>query len=102
MVKFVSDFVSEVCRWFSPGPPVSSTNKTDCHDIAEILLKVVLTPLNKQTNKQGNKPISNRKSLKEEQSIFLGHNYMTTHSPCSVQALQYKVAGINMINTGTD
>ena len=31
------------------GPPVSSTNKTDCHDITEILLKV---PLNttKQTN----------------------------------------------------
>jgi hypothetical protein len=26
-------------RWFSPGPPVSSTNKTDHHDIAEILLK---------------------------------------------------------------
>ena len=24
-------------RWFSPGPPVSSTNKTDCHDITEIL-----------------------------------------------------------------
>jgi hypothetical protein len=29
-------------RWFFPGPPVSSTNKTDHHDIAEILLKVVL------------------------------------------------------------
>jgi hypothetical protein len=28
--------------WFSPGSPVSSTNKTDCHDITEILLKVVL------------------------------------------------------------
>jgi hypothetical protein len=27
-------------RWFSPGPPVSSTNKTDRHDITEILLKV--------------------------------------------------------------
>jgi len=26
--------------WFSPGTPVSSTNKTDRHDIAEILLKV--------------------------------------------------------------
>jgi hypothetical protein len=26
--------------WFSPGTPVSSTNKTDCHDITEILLKV--------------------------------------------------------------
>jgi hypothetical protein len=29
-------------RWFSPGPPVSLTNKTDRHDIAEILLKVAL------------------------------------------------------------
>jgi hypothetical protein len=38
--------------WFSPGPPVSSTNKTDPHDIAEILLKVALKPSNKQTNKQ--------------------------------------------------
>jgi hypothetical protein len=28
--------------WFSEGTPVSSTNKTDCHDITEILLKVVL------------------------------------------------------------
>jgi len=28
--------------WFSPGTPLSSTNKTDCHDITEILLKVVL------------------------------------------------------------
>jgi hypothetical protein len=28
--------------WFSPGPSVSSTNKTNCHDIAEILLKVAL------------------------------------------------------------
>jgi len=28
--------------WFSPGTPVSFTNKTDCHDIAEILLKVAL------------------------------------------------------------
>jgi hypothetical protein len=36
------------CRWFSPGTPVSPTNKTDHHDIAEILLKVVwntITPL---------------------------------------------------------
>ena len=29
-------------RWFSPGTTVSSTNKTDRHDITEILLKVVL------------------------------------------------------------
>jgi hypothetical protein len=28
--------------WFSPGPQVSSTNKTDNHDMTEILLKVAL------------------------------------------------------------
>jgi hypothetical protein len=32
-------------QWFSPGTPVSSTNKTCRHDIAEILLKVVLTTI---------------------------------------------------------
>jgi hypothetical protein len=31
---------------FSPGALVSSTNKTDRHDITEILLKVVLSTLN--------------------------------------------------------
>jgi hypothetical protein len=36
-------------RWFSLGTPVYSTNKTDHHDIAEILLKVVLNTIN-QTN----------------------------------------------------
>ena len=29
-------------RWFSPGPSVSSINKTDHHDITKILLKVAL------------------------------------------------------------
>ena len=32
----------KVCQWFSPGTPVSSTSKTDRHDITEILLKVAL------------------------------------------------------------
>ena len=32
-------------RWFSPGTPVSSTNKSDCHDITEILLKVALSTI---------------------------------------------------------
>jgi hypothetical protein len=31
-------------RRFSPGTPASSTTKTGRHDIAEILLKVKLTP----------------------------------------------------------
>ena len=32
--------------WFSAGHPVSSTNKIDRHDIAEILLKVTLNTIN--------------------------------------------------------
>jgi len=31
-------------RWFSPGTLVFFTNKTNCHDITEILLKVALHP----------------------------------------------------------
>jgi hypothetical protein len=33
-------------RWFSPGTPASSTTKSRRHDIAEILLKVVLNTKN--------------------------------------------------------
>jgi hypothetical protein len=42
-VTFVTD------RWFFPGTPVSSTNKTERHDITEILLKVALNTI-KPTN----------------------------------------------------
>jgi hypothetical protein len=44
----VCDNVANVCqwfavgRWFSPGTPVSSTNKTGRHDITLILWKVAL------------------------------------------------------------
>ena len=37
-------------RWYSHGPPVSSTNETDRHDIAEIFLKVALNTI-KQISK---------------------------------------------------
>jgi hypothetical protein len=51
VIKFVSDL--RQVGGFSAGPPVSSTNKTDRHDIAEILLKVALNTIsNKQTNNQ--------------------------------------------------
>jgi hypothetical protein len=32
-------------QWFSPGTPVFSTNKTDHHDITEILLRVALNTI---------------------------------------------------------
>ena len=37
-------------RWFSPGTPVTSTNKTDHHDIAEILLNVALSTITLSTH----------------------------------------------------
>jgi len=39
VIKFVSDL------WFFLGTPFSSTNKTDRHDIAEIIFKVVLNTI---------------------------------------------------------
>ena len=44
LIKFVCDL--RQFWWFSPDTPVSSTNKTDCHDISEILLKVALNIIN--------------------------------------------------------
>ena len=32
-------------RWFTPGTPVSSTNKTDRQNITKILLKVALNTM---------------------------------------------------------
>ena len=37
-------------RWFSPCTPISSTNKTHCHDITEILLKVTFNIINLNLN----------------------------------------------------
>jgi hypothetical protein len=37
-----------VGQWFSHGILVTSTNKTDCHDVTEILLKAALNIINHQ------------------------------------------------------
>jgi hypothetical protein len=49
---FINDKVYQLLahgRWFSPGTPAPSTTKPGRHDIAEILLKVVLNTI--QSNK---------------------------------------------------
>jgi hypothetical protein len=38
--------IKKTSQWFSLGSPVSSTNKTDHHDKAEILLKMALSTIN--------------------------------------------------------
>jgi hypothetical protein len=57
-------------RWFSPGPPdpASATNKTNRHDITEILLKVALNTI---------KP--NRK-IKGINFVFLGRKITLIHA----------------------
>ena len=52
------DQIATHIRWYSPGPPVS-TNKTDRHDITEILLKVGLNTIS-QTKPNGLQKIINR------------------------------------------
>jgi hypothetical protein len=42
--------ISAAGLWFSPGTPVSSTNKTDRHDITEILLTVALNTITLTSN----------------------------------------------------
>ena len=51
IVQDVLRYIIQQCKrhwqkWFSPCTPVSSINKTDCHDITEILLKVALYTIN--------------------------------------------------------
>ena len=41
----IIDQLLEEGQWFSLGTPVSSTNKTDRHDIHEIFLKVALNTI---------------------------------------------------------
>ena len=38
-------YVIKAGRWFTPGTPISYINKTDRHDITEILLKVALNTI---------------------------------------------------------
>ena len=40
-------------RWFSPDTPISYTNKTDRHDMTEILLKMALSTINQSSHLLG-------------------------------------------------
>jgi hypothetical protein len=49
MARFTRyNFICKVCQWLTTGQwfsLISSTNKTDCHDMTEILLKVALNTI---------------------------------------------------------
>jgi hypothetical protein len=48
VINFASDLVTVL--WFSLGPPVSTIDKTDRHDITEIMLKVALNTITLTSN----------------------------------------------------
>jgi len=62
--------------WFSPGTPVSSTNKTDRHDITEMLLKVALNTIT-QTKAYLTCPSFNLNNIYFENNHYIKHsNYI--------------------------
>jgi hypothetical protein len=66
------------CRWLSPGSPVSSTNKTDRHDITEILLNTI-----KQTNKTKYilyEPPTNQMGIMTNRTFLLSRNSRWHHN----------------------
>ena len=82
-------------RWFSPGTPVSSTIKTTCHDITEILLKVALNTINLNLlsenvilKSQDNVTFNNsydkywKKFTKQETTIIIVVNYSQVFNSC--------------------
>ena len=68
------DKVIKVCQWLATGRwffrvlTVSSTNKTDHHDITEILLKVVLSTITLTLLKSWKQKISHRQNSSKIQS----------------------------------
>ena len=65
-------------RWFSPGTPVSSTNKTERHDITELLLKVALNTITIADYKQLHKSNIN-KANNHLSSQTIEHKKTTTY-----------------------
>ena len=67
---YVIKFISYLQQFggFLLGTTVSSTNKTDLHDITEILLKVVLNTIIKQPT-----TVTNKYDVRESKILLLKH-----------------------------
>ena len=98
---------AQAAQWFSLGLPVSSTNKTDRHDIAEILLKNALTTIkpNQTKPKSSLDCIANPKRF--EILWVWQHFYIYSNVPppppqpsCAVDSLQ--VGCMDFVTTGID
>ena len=73
-------------RWFSPGTPVSFTNKTDHHYITEILLKLALNTINPPKKPDYLIFISLKPWVKKQGSIncyYMGASWSGAHGSSS-------------------
>ena len=86
----------ETGRWFSPGPPVSSTNKTDRDGIAEISAKVALNTI-KQTNKKQNCGYIKKKERKIYFSYILCQSYFFMYYSHLIYAVYFIFTGNTML-----
>jgi hypothetical protein len=64
-------------QWFSPGTSIPSTNKTDCHNVTYILLKVALNTIN-QTRFLWSMQCQNNLSLLTELTYYKKKNQWYT------------------------
>ena len=80
--------------WFSPDIPISSTNKTDCHYITEILLKVALSTIN-HNNFLGQSLYSNHYHLT---NVRLEKFVMTYFPIMAIFATNHVVVGYKSTN----
>jgi hypothetical protein len=78
-IKYICDKVCQwlgTCRWFYPGIPVSTPNKTYPHDITKIVLKVALITINRPTiNVQSNLVVPNSKGPLENTRVIRCSTY---------------------------
>jgi hypothetical protein len=65
VIKFVSDL--RQVGFFFPGTLVSTTNKTDRHDVTEIFLKVALNIINQPANQPNVRRL--QKALKKRKQV---------------------------------
>jgi hypothetical protein len=83
----VCNMSDNVCQWlaagwwFSPGTSVSSTNKTDRHNITEILLKVALNITTLNLNVQFT---SCNLSIFSAMAVYDMHKYLTKINTSSI------------------
>ena len=77
-------------RWFSLGTLDSSTNKTDCHNIAEILLKVMLNTISHKPSKMYILHWTMRNDIKKKTFLFLCVMISILTWPYSHKDLEYK------------